>query len=101
MKKIEIAVALGLYGAAVNSGVGPSAYAEGSRCETDAIKISCPIQQSEPLHDHGEKDTDSGGALVSGTAAIVEGADVVRALGGQTVAFSLGTITATVTPAAS
>lgn len=96
MKSIEIVVALGLTGVAAITPVSPSAQAEGSRCEMDGIKLSCPIQQSEPLHDHAEKDTDSGRTGPSGNAAIVEGPDVVRALGSQTATFSLGKITAAV-----
>ena|ERR1700722_4536292 len=98
MNKLEIAVALGLYGAAINSGVGPSAYAEGSRCEADSPMLSCPVPLPELAHVHVDADTD-GGTVRSGAAAILKGAD--RGALSGTVSIKFGaTASLTTVPAA-
>jgi hypothetical protein len=52
MNKIETTVSLILYGAAATAPASQSMYTEGSRCEMDAIKATCPAQHPDLPHVH-------------------------------------------------
>jgi hypothetical protein len=68
-------------------------YAECSHCTTDAIILSCPVPQQELQHADSDYAVDAGassnqtiapgtgGITHTGHAAIVEGPDIVAAVG--------------------